>query len=117
VQDCAVTLASTFVGKSGAAYSFAEIEQASLKPQTAGNFVYVRQDGDTRIVLFVGDSEDLPTEAGRRWTEAVSLHGATHLFVRRIVTSRVRQEERDDLVRIYAPIMNVEVKAETRTGG
>jgi hypothetical protein len=108
-QDCVVTTASTFVGKSGANYSFADIELAWLQPRTAGNYLYLRQEGEMWIVLFVGNCDDLLIKARERWSEAVSQHDASHIQVRRIVTSRVRQEERADILLAYKPAMNLEV--------
>ena len=107
---------STFVGASGVAYGFADIEREKVFPRTAGNFLYVRQLGDERIVLFVGDCDDLMAEAHERWSEAVSL-GATRLYVRRNVSCRTRELERDDLVRRFEPVMNEEQRAATGTGG
>lgn len=108
--------ATTFVGASGAAYSFADIEHQKVFPRTAGNFLYVGQRGDERIVLFVGDCDDLMAEAHERWPEAVSL-GATRLYVRRNVSWRTRQQERDDLVQRFEPVMNEELRVATGTGG
>jgi hypothetical protein len=103
-----VITATSFVGASGAAYSFADIDQSWLLPRTAGAFIYVRRDGAAQIVLYVGVCDDLLLEARDRWSAAVSLHGATNLLVRRNVTSRVRLTEQIDLIRAYEPIMNAQ---------
>jgi hypothetical protein len=112
-----VKAACTFVGHSGARYTFAEIEEAWLQPRTAGTFLYVRQCGDERTVLLVGDCHDLKAEVEARWPEATSHHGATHLYVRRNISSRVRQLEYEDMVRRFEPVMNEALTAATATEG
>jgi hypothetical protein len=87
---------------------FADIELAWLQPRTAGNFLYLRQDGETWIVLFIGNCDDLLIKARERWSEAMNQHGATHIHIRRVVTSRVRQEEQVDILQAYEPAMNVD---------
>jgi hypothetical protein len=111
-----VNSAVSFVGQSGAAYSFQDIADASVVPHTAGIFLFVRLSEGERVVVFVGNCHDLINEGGDRWEEAVQEHGATRAFVRRVVSSRVRQQEQDDLVRRFEPAMN-EVMQAAGTGG
>lgn len=106
-SDRSAKPSTSFAGRSGVAYSFNKIEDMWLHPRTAGNYLYVRHEGDTRTILCVGTCDDLMAEAKDRWLEAVSRHGATHLYVRRIVSSRVRQEELADMLKANEPVMNV----------
>ena len=107
--------ATNFVGQSGRAYSFAHAEDASLFPNTAGNFLYVRQDSEGRSVVFVGTSHDMLNGVRERWPEAVGVYGATSVFVRRIVSSRTRELEHEDLLERFRPVMNDETHAAPST--
>ncbi len=107
--------AVSFVGQSGAAYSFQDSADASIFPNTAGLFLFIRESKEERTIVFVGNCHDLMNEGGKRWDEAIREHRATRVFVRRVVSSRLRQQEEDDLVRRFEPVMNEEVRAATGT--
>jgi hypothetical protein len=95
-----------FGGASGAVYRYLHLEHERMTPLGAGNFLYVREDEGRPVVVFAGEAERLTASIGERWREAVELHGATHMFARRNVSSKIRQEELADLVAAHTPVMN-----------
>jgi hypothetical protein len=96
-----------FQGAAGSVYRYLHVEQEQMTPLGAGNFLYVRVGaGAPPTVIYAGEAERLTTGLGERWQEAVELHGATHVYVRRNVMIRTRQDEMADLIAAYVPIMN-----------
>ena len=95
-----------FRGESGAVYRYLHLENEGATPLGAGNFLYVRAERDRPVIVYAGEAERLTTAISERWREAAEQHGATHIFARRNVSSRTRQEELADLVSAHAPVMN-----------
>jgi len=93
-------------GASGDVYRYRWADGDPAMTPTGGNFVYVIMDGETPRVVYVGASPSLAAGTRERWAEAVSRHGATHLFVRLNVASAAREHERSDLVACQRPVMN-----------
>jgi len=77
-----------------------------MTPLGAGNFLYIRTDDERPVIIYAGEGERLTTTIRERWREAAERHGATHIFARRNVSARTRQEELADLLGPHAPVMN-----------
>ena len=95
-----------FRGESGVVYRYLHVENAGVTPLGAGNFLYVQAGGEQSVIVYAGEGERLTTAIGERWREAVERHGATHIFARRNVSLKTRQEELADLVGAHVPVMN-----------
>ncbi len=95
-----------FRGGSGAVYRYLHVEDERMTPTGAGNFLYVRTDAERPVIVFAGQAEQLTAVIGDRWREAAQKHGATHIFARRNVSIRVREEELADLLAAHTPVMN-----------
>ena len=89
-------------GASGAVYRYKLAEDADPRTTIAGNFVYLDGKG---VVLFAGEANNL-IGATARWSEAVTRHGATHLYTRLNVSGASRAEEHADIVSAIDPVMN-----------
>ena len=89
-------------GASGAVYRYKLAEDADPRTTIAGNFVYIDGKG---AVLFAGEANNL-VGATARWSEAVTRHGATHLYTRLNVSGASRAEEHADIVSAIDPVMN-----------
>jgi hypothetical protein len=101
-------------GRSGALYRFREVEGTQVRTPTGGDFAYVAVRDDIPEVVYVGATPSLSAGAHERWGEAVSRHGATHLFVRLNVSSATRDRELQDLVEGLRPPMNAMSSADGR---
>ncbi len=100
-------------GASGAVYRFRLADDAGAKTTISGNFVYVRAtDGDPEI-LYIGQTDNLMMGVSARWPEAVSAHGATHLFTRLNVAGAARGAELQDLLEALHPVMNKDEAAKS----
>ncbi len=97
-------------GASGAVYRFRLADDGSAKTTISGNFVYVRATDGDPVVLFLGQTDNLMLGVSVRWPEAVSDHGATHLFTRLNVAGAARGAELEDLLAALHPVMNQEEK-------
>lgn len=95
-------------GVSGAVYRFFRPKEGRPLSPAGGVFLIGRETPQGMDVLYIGETESLMTGSNARWTEAVSRHGATDLFVRLAISSQVRREEQSDLVQAYGPPMNAE---------
>jgi hypothetical protein len=91
-------------GASGAHYRFQRVADLNVLPAIAGNFIYVRGQGQGLTVVCAGTGESL-SQAGKRWAEAVREHRADALFVRRNVSRRSRELEHKDIVQQVHPAM------------
>lgn len=89
-------------GASGAVYRYKLAEDADPRTTIAGNFVYLDAAG---TVLFAGEANNLVSANGR-WSEAVSRHGAAHLYTRLNVSGASRADEYADIVIALDPVMN-----------
>lgn len=83
-------------GASGAAYRFRRADPAAL-PATAGNFVYVREEGGELVVLGAGTALSLTSAAGLQRNMA-DRYGDADLFIRLNVARAVRKGEHQDIV-------------------
>ena len=101
-------------GASGDVYRYRCAEGGDTRTPTGGNFVYVAIDGDAVSVLYAGASPSLANGVQERWNEAISRHGATHLFFRLNVAAAARGRELDDLTAGLQPVMNVTAPADGR---
>ena len=73
-------------GASGAVYRYKLADDADPRTTIAGNFVYLDAKG---AVVFAGEANNL-IGANARWSEAVTRHGATHLYTRLNVSGASR---------------------------
>ena len=95
-----------FRGQSGAVYRYQRVEPQGPAPLGAGNYLYVRADKATPVIVFAGECERLSEAIGTGWRDAVDKHGATDIFARKTVAYRARQEELQDVLAEHAPVMN-----------
>ncbi len=93
-------------GASGSAYRFQRVSGPARLPATAGNFVFVRSNGEGDDVICCGMTRSLVL-AGAAWTSAVEQHQATSIFVRLNVSRSVRAAEHDDIVARQKPILAI----------
>jgi hypothetical protein len=93
-------------GASGEIYRYRCAEGGDTRTPTGGNFVYVTIKDEAVTVLYAGASPSLVTGAQERWNEAMSRHGATHLYFRLNVAGAARGRELADLIAGHAPVMN-----------
>ena len=91
-------------GASGEAYRFRLQSEDRPLPATAGNFVYVRAEGEGFALICCGETHSL-IHARRLWPHAVSEHQATHLYLRLNVARVRRHEECADIVARHQPVM------------
>jgi hypothetical protein len=91
-------------GASGVAYRFRRVPAEAALPAMSGNFLYVRQAGDTVEVICSGTADSLG-QARVKWAEAVRDHQAEDLIVRLNMSRRVRLEEHADIAALHAPPM------------
>jgi hypothetical protein len=94
------------IGATGAAYRINRVRDDRPLSPMGGNYIYARGPDDAYEILFVGEAQNLMTDARRLWDQAVKDHGAEHLFTRLNVTERVRRLEQDDILGRLAPPMN-----------
>jgi hypothetical protein len=101
-------------GASGEIYRYRCAEGGDTRTPTGGNFVYVTIAGEDVTVLYAGASPSLTSGAQERWNEAMSRHGATHLFFRLNVAGAARDRELADIIGGCSPVMNEIAVAERR---
>ena len=89
-------------GASGATYRYRLAPDGQVTTPIAGNYVYLREDGEGFTVLSIVATNDL-SSATRGWKAFVAKHGATHLYVRLNVSSSVRESEQQDIAAYYKP--------------
>jgi hypothetical protein len=80
----------------------------------AGNFIYVRGEGDDMEVVYAGETYDLAQGAKSRWLEAERNYGATAIYTRLNITAAARERERAEILAAYDPPMN---QSEFRAAG
>ena len=93
-------------GASGAVYRFTLFRDGRPLSPMGGNFIYVREVGDGHEILYIGEGQNLLTDARQRWSEAVAMHGDLHLFTRLNIAERTRQQEHVDIAEAVHPAMN-----------
>jgi hypothetical protein len=93
-------------GASGATYRFQRVTDFDQLPAIAGNFIYVRTDGDALAIVCCGTDETL-LHAADQWSKAVADYGVEALFVRLNVSWKTRSHEHDDISTLHRPPMIV----------
>ena len=93
-------------GASGAVYRFGLVRDGRPLSPIGGNYLYVRETGETYEVVYAGEGQNLINDARGRWNEAVAAHGSLHLFTRLNISEGVRQHEHGDILASARPAMN-----------
>jgi hypothetical protein len=91
---------------SGEFIRFALFKEGRPLSPMAGNYMYVREDGDTLAVVYLGETENLAQHAQERWAEATESFGACGIYTRLNITAAARRRELVELMRAYEPPMN-----------
>jgi hypothetical protein len=89
-------------GASGALYRFRLQDDERGLPATAGNYVYVRREGDAVQVVGCGETQSL-MNAKSLWQTAVDEHQAEQIYLRLNVARAARVNEHDDIVARHQP--------------
>lgn len=89
-------------GASGALYRFRAQDVERGLPATAGNYVYVRREGEGVQVVGCGETQSL-MNAKALWQTAVEEHQAERLYLRLNVARSSRITEHKDIVARYRP--------------
>jgi hypothetical protein len=76
----------------------------------AGNFIFVREEGDEFSVVYVGETDNLALHVRERWAEAEQRFGASAIYTRLNISGAQRRQELGELLRMYSPPMNVAAK-------
>ena len=93
-------------GASGAVYRFGLVRDGRPLSPIGGNYLYVREAGETYEVVHAGEGQNLINDARGRWTEAEAIYGELHLFTRLNISEGIRQTEHNDIVAMVNPAMN-----------
>jgi hypothetical protein len=99
------------IGATGAAYRFNRVRDDRPLSPMGGNFIYARPSADGCEIVFLGEAQNLMTDARRLWDKAVKDHGAEHLYTRLNVTERMRRQEQGDILAALTPRMNRDPEA------
>lgn len=89
-------------GASGALYRFRVHDTDRELPATAGNYLFIRRDGEAIQVVGCGEAQSLMS-ARPLWAEAVAEHGAEKLYLRLNVARAHRVGEHEDIVAKHRP--------------
>ena len=82
-------------GASGARYRFRLWPEGAPHSPMAGNYVFVKEEGEAFTVVLVGVTNDL--SRARMEGRAAAKKGATHVFTRLNVARAVRTAEHEDI--------------------
>ena len=93
--------------QSGEYVRFALFKEGRPLSPMAGNYMYVREEGDTLAVLYLGETDNLSQHAQERWAEAAEQFGANGIYTRLNITAAQRQRDQMELMRTYTPPMNM----------
>jgi hypothetical protein len=93
--------------QSGEYVRFALFKEGRPLSPMAGNYMYVREEGETLAVLYLGETDNLAQHAQERWGDAVDHFGANGIYTRLNITAAQRQREQVELMRTYTPPMNM----------
>jgi hypothetical protein len=93
-------------GASGRVYRFMLLREGRPLSPMGGNYAYVRDPEGDCEVIFTDEAQNLLTEAKKRWTDAVQMHGEMHLYTRLNISERIRLQEHADLMEALNPPMN-----------
>jgi len=92
--------------KSGEYLRFFLFKEGRPLSPMAGNYMYVREEGDALDVVYVGETDNLAQHAQERWAEAETTFGASGIYTRLNITAAARRREQVELLSAYAPPMN-----------
>ena len=95
-------------GASGAVYRFGLVRDGRPLSPIGGNYLYVREAGETYEIVHADEGQNLMNDARRRWAEAEAIYGSLHLFTRLNISEGTRRTEHDDIVAAISPPMNVD---------
>jgi hypothetical protein len=91
---------------SGEYLRFALFKEGRPLSPMAGNYMYVREEGESLAVVYLGETENLAQHAQERWAEAADSFGASGIYTRLNITAAARRRELIDLMGAYEPPMN-----------
>lgn len=94
-------------GASGAAYRFRLWPEGAAHLPMAGNYAFVRDNGDAIEVLLADISDDLSTERRRMQQMNGADLDQVQIYTRLNVSRSVREAENDDIVAHYSPPLSV----------
>lgn len=94
-------------GKSGARYRYSALQEDRFLPPAGANFVIAQVTAEGAKVVYVGETDNLASQAWRIALDKarVAYAGAT-VLTRLNVTRAVREAERVDLIEEYQPPLN-----------
>ena len=92
--------------QSGEYLRFALFKEGRPLSPMAGNFMYVREEGEGLSVVYLGETDNLAQHAQERWAEAEVGFGASGIYTRLNITAAQRRRELMELLRAYTPPMN-----------
>jgi hypothetical protein len=93
-------------GASGAVYRFGLVRDGRPLSPIGGNYLYVREAGESFEIVHAGEGQNLLNNARTRWDEAVAAHGPLHLFSRLNISEGIRLHELADILASVHPVMN-----------
>jgi hypothetical protein len=93
-------------GASGAVYRFGLIRDGRPLSPIGGNYLYVRDAGETYEIVHAGEGQNLINDARARLSEAEAIYGELHLFTRLNISEGIRQTEHNDIIAAVSPAMN-----------
>ena len=99
-------------GASDVVYRFNLFRDGWPLSPMGGNFIYVREVGESYEVIHVGQTRNLLTDSRLDWDQAETEHGATHLFTRLNVSETTRQHEHADITEAFKPPMTPRARAD-----
>ena len=95
-------------GQSGTTYRYKTLDDLRPVPPGGANFVYVKWDKETPVIVYAGETDSLHRSVFETWDDAQKGYGATEIFARLNITGVVRRAEHDDIVGQHQPPMNAE---------
>ena len=105
-------MATVNIAGSAGPYVYEPLPMLSNWTDVGGNYIFARQQSNGWYLLYVGQCDSfrkrMPTH--ERWAEAVRL-GATHVLAHVNQNDSLRLLEERDLIRRYAPELNVQHRA------
>ncbi len=93
-------------GVSGAVYRFGLIRDGRPLSPIGGNYLYVRDAGETYEIVYAGEGQNLINDARVHLSEAEAVYGEVHLFTRLNISEGIRQTEHNDIVAAVSPPMS-----------
>ena len=83
-------------GQSGTTYRYKTLDDLRPVPPGGANFVYVKWDKDTPVIVYAGETDSLHRSVFETWDDAQKGFGATEIFARLNITGVVRRSEHED---------------------